>query len=104
VAVGKLFVTDERIVWLTSRELGLFAAGAVELQLEQLAHVDIETLRSSAIRYLPSNSYFVLLPPAGIFVDITDDTERKYHFCVQAELDDIMQHIKETAVESNSPN
>lgn len=101
---GKLFVTDERIVWMTTRELGLLAAATVELQPEQLAHVDIETARSSAIRYLPSNSSFLYLPPVGIFVDVTGDAGRKYHFCVQAELCDVMRHIKKVAAEADLPD
>jgi len=101
---GGLFVTDARIVWLTSRELGLLAAPTVEIQLEQLVQVDIETSRSSAIRYLPSNSSFLYLPPVGIFVDVTDDAGRKYHFCVRAELDDVIEHIKEAAFDANSPD
>ena len=100
---GKLFVTDKRIVWLTSSELGLFAAPTVELELEQLIHVSVETTRSSAIRYLPSNSYFVAWPPVGVFVDITDDAGRRYHFCVQAEPDQITQVIREV-MESGPPS
>ena len=88
---GKLFVTDRRLVWKTSSELGLFGAPRVEILSEDLK--DITYQREPQLHYrlrsLPAQFMTMTFLPGSIpfnsFFRITTKSGKSFHFGVLAE-------------------
>jgi hypothetical protein len=78
---GKLFLTNERIVWMTNRELGLLAAPTIEIKLENETEISVNRRSPGWIEHLPSSG---LIPFSyrGYYFDITVGDRQIFHFCV----------------------
>lgn len=77
---GKLFITDKRIVWMTSRELGLFAAATIEIRAGVRTVVSTKPRSARLTKFLMSNS-LPPGPPKGYFFDLITLTEKTHHLC-----------------------
>lgn len=89
---GVLFVTDRRIVWMTTREHGLFAPATTEIGFEDQAEIRIDP-SIGWTRYLPSNGPF-FFPPVGHFFDISVSSGKKYHFCAEVKKGEMEELIR----------
>lgn len=77
---GKLFLTNERIVWMTNRELGLLAASTLEIELEYGTEINVSIRSPRWAKHLPSSS-FVPFSHRGYYFDIAVGVRQRYYFC-----------------------
>jgi hypothetical protein len=91
--VGKLFLTDRRLVWKTPKQLGLGAAPDVEIRSGELAiNQYMHAKVSSLAKLLPANTLFPSLP-RGYFFAVATSYKKTYRFCVMGKDKDISEYL-----------
>jgi hypothetical protein len=91
--LGKIFLTDKRLVWMTRKELDLFAVVPVEIDVDTLRGISWtrESAFSQLIRWPLSNAY---LPQGSYRVDLTADDGETYTFYVSSRGEQAMRHLE----------
>jgi hypothetical protein len=89
---GKLFVTDRRLIWKTSSELGLFGARGVEIpskDLKDIAYQPEPQLHDRLLRSPPVKFITITFLPGSIpfnsFFKVTTKDGRSFNFGVLAD-------------------
>jgi hypothetical protein len=89
---------------MTTRELGLFAAPTVEVELESGIEISTDPQSLGWTKYLPSNS-LIPLPPYGYFFDMTVVDDKKYYFYAavkEKEFGELIELLMQLSTQSNS--
>jgi len=91
--LGKIFLTDRRLVWMTRKELDPLAVRPVEIDVDTLRGISWkkESTLSQLIRWPLSNAY---LPQGSYRMDLTADDGETYIFYVSSRGEQAMRHIQ----------
>lgn len=91
--LGKIFLTDRRLVWMTRKELDPLVAAPVEIDIDTLRAISRkkESALSQLIRWPLSNAY---LPQGSYRIDLTVDDGETYRFYVSSRGEQAMRHLQ----------
>ena len=103
---GRFFLTNKRVVWMTSKELGLAGAPTIKIDFTGEAGVGADAQSPGWTRHLPSNSLGVVpRPPRGYFFNLITGNGKKYHFCTsvkESEFEKLMQLLTQSSAKTSS--
>jgi len=99
---GKLFLTNQRLVWMTTQENGLYAAPTIEIDLERTVEISNDSRLPGWTKYLFSNS-IPPFPPYGQFFDMTVENGKMYHLCASV-AEEEFERLIETMIQLSTEN